>query len=639
MKLSKRILASVASLAVAATMMSATYVSAADVSYEAPSISTAPELRKNGIDLKANEVYSTLKELPTQPTVGVSVQMGKSFCFRNAFSAPSSETTSTSFIPNADGTDTDKFKLTVKSSSWSAFFVHGALVAYTADGVELVNKKGTAPSGIGVSQPGGDNIYKDANGNDVVVTDTNNIPDGVIQYYKEAELVDATIKGAGTYKAAIVGHDFQNDGDIPGFNWLMLTSNVGYYDGLVANQAYTVNADALNKTVTEAKAFLETLKAQLEDLKAIAAEDPTEEPSEDPTEEPSEEPTDADIDADVDTDADTDVDNTTDEDDIQAEIEELEANIANLESAITTAEAAAKNAGKTLAKDYHLKVSSMKVNGYNSADAYAAGKADMTYNVPVFTTGVSGGADDYNFSEYNAVNVYSKDKGYIDYTATPTIDEDGNHTGYITGTYKGDTTDGTFDAIGASVRATDNGATVALPTYALEIEFTIADGDADVFGYQGAIDDAQNAVATAVQEAGGLVWSNLNDAIANAEAVDSSKYTTTSYEALMAAVQAGKDLIAKYENGEEVTQEEIDAATAAITAAYDALEPLAIDEPITPDDPSSDDTNTPTDGNGSDSNGSGSATDSNPSTGAGVAITGAMALLVGAGFTISRKRK
>lgn len=633
MKLSKRILASVASLAVAATMLSATYASAADVAYEAPSISTAPEFRKNGIDLKANEVYSTLKELPTQPTVGVSVQMGASYCFRNAFSAPSTETTTTSFIPNADGTDTDKFKLTIKSSTWSAFFVHAAQVAYTADGIELVNKKGSAPSPIAVAQPGGDNIYKDAKGNEVVVTDTNNIPDGVVQYFKEAELVDATIKGAGTYKAAIVGHDFQNDGDMPGFNWLMLTSNVGYYDGLVSNQAYTVSADALNKTVKEAKDFLETLKAQLEDLKDIAAEEPSEDPTEEPSEEPSEDPTEES--SEEPSEEPTEAEN----DDIQAEIEELETNIANLESAIATAEAAAKNAGKTLAKDYHLKISSMKVNGYNSANAYTSGKPDMTYNVPVFTTGTSGGADDYNFSEYNAVNVYSKDKGYIDYTATSTIDEDGNHSGYITGTYKGDTTDGSFDAIGASVRATDNGATAALPTYALEVEFTIADGDADVFGYQGAIDDAQTAVATAVQEAGGLVWSNLNDAIAKAEAVDSSKYTTTSYEALMAAVQAGKDLIAKYENGEDVTQEEIDAATAAITEAYDALEPVAIDEPTPTEDPSNDDTKTPTDGSGNDSNGSGSATDSNPSTGAGLAVTGAMALLVGAGFTISRKRK
>lgn len=65
MKLSKRILASVASLAVAATMLSATYASAADVEVELASISTAPELRKNGIDLKPSEVYSTVKELPT----------------------------------------------------------------------------------------------------------------------------------------------------------------------------------------------------------------------------------------------------------------------------------------------------------------------------------------------------------------------------------------------------------------------------------------------------------------------------------------------------------------------------------------------------------------------------------------------
>lgn len=633
MKLSKRILASVASLAVAATMMSATYASAADVTYEAPSISTAPELRKNGIDLKANEVYSTLKELPTQPTVGVSVQMGASYCFRNAFSAPSVEDTGSAFLPTETDGKRDKFKFITKSSTWSAFFVHGAQVAYTADGVELVNKKGTAAQGIGVAQPGGDNEYRDKDGNIVEVTDTNNIPEGVVQYFKEAELVDATITGAGTYKAAIVGHDFQNDGEKPGFNWLMLTSNVGYFDGQVANQAYTVNADALNTTVKEAKEFLATLKANLEDLKAKAEEIPTEateatEPT-DPTE--AEEPTEA-------TEA-TEAEEPTEGNELQAEIAALEENIANLESAIANAEAAAKNAGKTLAKDYHLKISSMKVNGYNSADAYTAGTPDMTYAVPVFTTSVSGGADDYNFSEYNAVNVYSDDKGYKDLKAAPTKGEDGKMSGYITGAYKGTATDDTFDAIGASIRASDNGATAALPTYAIEIEFTVADGDADVFGYQGAINNAQTEVAEAVEAAGGLVWSKLNDAISNAEAVDSSKYTTASYEALMAAVQAGKDLIAKYENGEDVTQEEIDAAAEAITAALDALEPLAIDTPDPSEDPTDKDepTTASTTNGGNDGNGNG--TDDNPNTGAGIAITGAMALLVGAGFTISRKRK
>lgn len=631
MKLSKRILASVASLAVAATMMSATYASAADVTYEAPSISTAPELRKNGIDLKANEVYSTLKELPTQPTVGISVQMGASYCFRNAFSAPSVENSGTAFLPTETDGSRDKFKLVTKSSTWSAFFVHGAAVAYTADGVELVNKKGTAAQTISVSQPGGDNEYRDKDGNIVEVTDTDNIPEGVIQYYKASELVDATITGAGTYKAAIVGHDFQNDGETPGFNWLMLTSNVGYFDGQVANQAYTVNADALNTTVKEANEFLATLKANLEDLKAMVEEDPTE--ATEATE--AEEPTEA-TEADESTDA-TEADESTEGNDLQAEIAALEENIANLETAIANAEAAAKNDGKTLSKDYHLKISSMKVNGYNSADAYAAGTPDMTYDVPVFVTSTSGVPGDYNFSDYNVVNVYSGDKGFTDLTAAPVKGEDGKMSGYITGTYKGAATDDTFDAIGASIRASDDGATVALPTYAIEIEFTVADGDADVFGYQGAINDAQAEVAEAVRAAGGLVWSNLNDAISKAEAVDSSKYTTASYEALMAAVQAGKDLIAKYENGEDVTQEEIDAAAEAINAAIDALEPVAIDTPDPSEDPTDKDESTTASTTDGGSNGGG--TDSNPNTGAGIAITGAMALLVGAGFTISRKRK
>lgn len=634
MKLSKRILASVASLAVAATMLSATYASAADVEYETPSISTAPELRKNGIDLKADEVYSTLKELPTQPTVGISVEMGSSFNYRSPFSMPSKETTSSKFLPSGD-----KFKLTIKSSQWSAFFVHAAQVAYTAEGVGLVNAGGK-PTTIPVAQPGGaGNVYYytdkngDPVGDEVTVTDTDNIPDGVTQYFKDAELVDATITGAGTYKAAIVGHDFQNDGATPGFNWLMLTSNIGYFDGLVANEAYTVNADALNTTVKEAKEFLAILKANLEDLKAIDVDD------EDPTD--AEEPTDAEDPTEADVEDPTDAEETVESNDIQAEIAELETNIANLESAIATAEAAAKNAGATLDKDYHLQISSMKVNGYNSAESYEAGTPDFSYSDLPFTTAVSGNNGEYNFSEYNVINKYSGDKGYKDFASAPTIDEDGNHTGYITGTYRGVGSEDTFDTFGGSIQASDNGATAALPTYALEIEFTIDEGKADVFGYQGAIDDAQVEVVAAVQAAGGLVWSNLNDAISKAEVVDSSKYTTSSYEALMAAVQAGKDLIAKYENGEDVTQEEIDAAAEAINAAYLALEPLSIDTPDPSEDPADkDEPTTASTTNGGDNGGNnGGATDSNPSTGAGVAVTGAMALLVGAGFTISRKRK
>ncbi|MCC8191833.1 MAG: carboxypeptidase regulatory-like domain-containing protein [Ruminococcus sp.] len=445
--------------------LSATTVSAEDTTYELENISSAPELRKNGIDLKASEVYSTAKELPTQPTVGIAVQMGTTYSYRNAFSEPLVESTESAYVlVDGDGTTgngTDKYEIYYKSSTWSHFFVHGAAVAYTDEGVLLYNKKGKAATTVAFAQPGGSNVYYDENGNEVEVTDTDNIPDGVTQYFKKAELVDATITGAGTYKAAIVGYNFQDTDDTMGFNMLYLTSNIGYYDGKVANSTYSVDATALITAVEKAKSTLETLKAECEELRA----------------------------------------------DTNYDFEELEANIAALEEAIAAGEAAAEYDGTALESDYHLNISSMTVYGYDSAEAYEAGTPDETYAVPGFITSTSGVSGNYNFSEYNIVNVYSADKGFPNLTSIPTEDEDGNMSGYTTGTVKYDTTDGTLDAIGYSVRASSSGATSTLPTYALEIEFTIAEGDADVFGYQENVDTALVSINTALASASKLISS------------------------------------------------------------------------------------------------------------------------------------
>ena len=439
MKLFKRILALVISMSVAVTMISTTYASAYSIRYEAPSISTAPEFRKNGIDLKANEVYSTLKDLPTEPTVGISVQMGSSYNYRDSFSIPNLEYTSSTYLPSGD-----RFSLTIKSSAWSAFFVHAAQVAYTADGVKLVNKNGTVASTIAVAQP-----------------DFNNV-----------ELVDATITGAGTYKAAIVGHDFQNDGSIPGFNWLMLTSNVGYNDGLVSNQKYTVYAYDLNATIREADRLLATLKANLMYLTAVNAD---------------------------------------------LEARKLEIYITNLESAISKAESAAKNVGKTLSTDYHLEISSMKVNGYNSARSYSAGIPDMTYNVPNVVTDVNLAEDSYNFSEYNIVNVYRWNT----------------------------------DAIGASVNASSSGAIIALPTYALEVEFTIDEGDADVFGYQGDINKANNALKATVEKASKFNY-ELLDKIGTVSGFKTSSVSSSAVKLTWNKVSGAQGYIVyKYDNAKK----------------------------------------------------------------------------------------
>ncbi|MCD7773943.1 MAG: FIVAR domain-containing protein, partial [Ruminococcus sp.] len=605
-------------------------------------------------------VYSTAKDLPTQPTVGIAVQMGVTYSYRNGFSEPMVDDTESAYVLADDGVGTtgngtDKYEISYKSSTWSHFFVHGAAVAYTDEGVLLYNKKGKAATTVAFAQPGGSNVYYDENGNDVTdEIDTSNIPDGVTQYFKEAELVDATITGAGTYKAAIVGYNFQDNEDTPGFNMLYLTSNIGYYDGLVSNVAYTVDGTALKASITEAKEFLDTLYEDLAELEALAAEEEETTDAEEETTEAEETTDTEDVTEATEESTEAATEETTEEDDLQAEIEELEANIAALEEAIAAGEAAAEYDGTALESDYHLNISSMTVYGYDSAEAYEAGTPDETYAVPGFATSSGYLANDkgYNFSEYNIVNVYSADKGFADLTSTPTEDADGTMSGYTTGTMNFNTTDGTFDAIGYSVRASSSGATSTLPTYALEVEFTIAEGDADVFGYQGDIDAAQLAITTAVANAGGLVWSSLNDAIAKAQAVDSSAYTTDSYEALMEAVEAAQALIAAYEEDpSSVTQDDIDAATEAILAAIEALEPLEAtsstsssdseddDDSDSDSDSSSSDSDSDSSSSSDDSSSSSSATDSNPSTGAGVAATAAMALMVGAGYVISRKRK
>lgn len=627
MKLSKRILACTASLALAVSMLSATYASA-DLEETAKPFSEAPEFRKNGIDLKADEVFSTSTALPDRPTVGISFQMGQTYYYRGGFSDKDVTTTSSAYV------DGEKYAFTYTLSPWAHFYVHAAAVSYTSDGKKLATKRGSDTT-IGVAQPGGaPNIYMDANGNVVDVPDTSNIPEGVIQYFQEAETKDAVIGADGTYKAAIVNHDFAADkNSAPGFNMLYLSSNIGYFDGKVSDKPFAVSASALNTTITEAEAFVADLKADLDELKN-SSEDPTEPTTEELTEETTddvaaaaEEPTEAPTDANG--------------DDANAEkIAQIEENIANIEAAIAEAKETAVNDGKTLPSDYSLKITGMNVNCYDSKDAYDAQTPDRTVPVKGFSTrsplNTTNSNTTYNFSEYNIVDTYS-DKGFNTYgsgigSVTTT---DGLTTGYMTGDSSALLSDGQLDGIGGLVTLSTEGCTMQLPTYALEVEFTVE--DTEVFGMQAAIDSSLENVLAALKDAGALVWSELDSAIAKAEAVNKDEYTSASYDKMMAAVEAAKALKAKFENGEEVTQEEIDAATQAINDAYNALEPIAPDPTNAPNAGSSG-TQQPSSDNGG--NGSGnSSTDTNPSTGAGIAVTASMAVLVAAGFVISRKRK
>lgn len=638
MKLSKRILACTASLAVATTMLTATYASA-DSEVTAKNFSEAPEFRKNGIDLSMDEVYSTSTVLPDKPTVGISFQMGQTYYYRGGFSDKDVTENSSVYV------DGEKLTFTYTLSPWAHFYVHAAQVNKTSDGKKLTTKRG-ADTTIGVAQPGGaPNIYMDANGNVVDVPDTNNIPEGAIQYFQESELKDAVITGNGTFKAAIVNHDFASDmNDKPGFNMLYLSSNIGYFDGKVSDKAYTVDASELSTAVAEAEAFLPTLKAELEELKKLAEEPATQEPTAEPATEDSTEEVTEDLTEEVTEAAPEEA--TESEVSIDEQIATLENNIAALEAAIASGKEAAANDGAALASDYSLKISSMNVNCYDTKDSYDLGTPDRVVPVKGFATrsplNTTNGSTTYNFSEYNIVDTYS-DKGFTSYGngIGSVTTENGLTTGYMTGDSSVLLSDGQLDGIGGLVSLSDAGCTMQLPKYALEVEFTV--DDAEVFGMQAAIDSSLESVSTAMREAGGLVWSALDSAIADAEAINKDEYTTTSYDALMAAVEAGKALKAKADNGEEVTQEEIDAATEAIRNALAALEPIAVGgQTNTPGGTDGGNSNNPQTTNGGSNNGSGngnSSTDANPGTGAGVAVTASMAVLVAAGFVISRKRK
>lgn len=92
---------------------------------------------------------------------------------------------------------------------------------------------------------------------------------------------------------------------------------------------------------------------------------------------------------------------------------------------------------------------------------------------------------------------------------------------------------------------------------------------------QAAIDKAVNDLKAVCKELGILIWGELKGYIETAEGMDFTKYTADSWAAVETAVQEAKDLIKRSENGESITQEQIDAVTAKLKAAIEGLKEAA----------------------------------------------------------------
>ena len=101
---------------------------------------------------------------------------------------------------------------------------------------------------------------------------------------------------------------------------------------------------------------------------------------------------------------------------------------------------------------------------------------------------------------------------------------------------------------------------------------------ADAEATQEEVDAATAALRTALE---GLVekadTAALEAAVAEAEALDGSKYTEDSYAAVTAALEAAKAVL----SNENATQEEVDGALAALNAAVEGL--VEAEEPPTVD--------------------------------------------------------
>lgn len=86
-----------------------------------------------------------------------------------------------------------------------------------------------------------------------------------------------------------------------------------------------------------------------------------------------------------------------------------------------------------------------------------------------------------------------------------------------------------------------------------------------------AVDKALADLKAVCSELGILIWGEVNGYIETAEGMDFTKYTAKSWKAVEDAIAEAKELRAKYENGEAVTQAQIDAAALKLKNAIDGL--------------------------------------------------------------------
>lgn len=88
---------------------------------------------------------------------------------------------------------------------------------------------------------------------------------------------------------------------------------------------------------------------------------------------------------------------------------------------------------------------------------------------------------------------------------------------------------------------------------------------------QAALDKSVEELKAICTELGILIWGELDGYIETADGMDFTKYTEDSWAAVEEALAEAKDLREKYDNGEAITQEQIDASTAKLKAAIEGL--------------------------------------------------------------------